>query len=582
MKFVRLLLSGVLLWLNGPETLCAQTLAQARSVAGSAAPVPVVFGLAPQASGTALSLALSLPAASLPSVALPRAGVLQATRVRAAIPTIVQPAAASQVPAGFRAAAPAPQAVQAHPGVLLEQPAKWEAAAGGVSAAREAFRGEGKRLRLDQVFENAKPASKAEAEPVPGALSSASSGLKPALPGGQAVFAEDPPEPELPKPFKRYLLSQSLYALGQQAACILVPLLAFSGHGAGFAVLSETLSLAAIIPGSWFGARWVERFDSKRVTMAAAALEGALLASLPVLHFAFGAVPALYFLAFNLARGFLYGAMRGVAEKEILSRIVGAGDKRRLKSAGAAFFAVFSAMETLAAVVTVALLPSLGAAALAVAMGSAMILSAIGLLAVPLRGESAAEEAPGGKQERLSAAEAWPYVFAQWVFLAFYSFFSPLISYGVFHSDSLGAWSVGAYTVGSLAVSAFLKLFPNVRISRRAWTAAALAATLAYLLGSALLPVPALSAVLAGVMGAGVGGAQVRWSAHFQNSLEQKSQPREFQRLTTWTVVCLLALSAVMEPLILLLGLPMSAVIGAAAAVVAAAAGLAFYLSRGR
>ncbi|HAH06479.1 MAG TPA: hypothetical protein DCM05_08130 [Elusimicrobia bacterium] len=578
MKTLRLLLAAVLLWLHGPETLCAQTLAQARQTPVTAAPALVVPGLAPSLGGPALSLALtlSLPSASLPTVSAPRLGTVQTAPARASIPAAILPAASLRQAASVLQALPL-QAAQAAQTAPLAQPAKWEAAVGGVSAVQESFRGEDGKLKLSQVFENAKPASNSAAEPISAAPSVAPSGLRPAVQGDKAVFAEDPPEPELPRPFKRYLLSQSLYALGQQAACILVPMLAFTGHGAGFAVLSETLSLAAIIPGSWFGARWVERFDSKRVTIIAAALEGVLLASIPVLHFALGAVPALYFLAFNAARGFIYGAMRGVAEKEILSRIVGAGDKQKLKNAGAAFFAVFSAMETVAAVVTVALLPSLGAAALAIAMGAAMILSAMGLLAVPLRGGGAAEEAPGGKQKRLSAAEAWPYVFSQWVFLAFYSFFSPLISYGVFESGSLGAWSVGAYTVGSLAVSAFLRFFPNVHVSRRTWTLAAMAATLAYLLGSAFIPVPALSAVLAGVMGVGVGGSQVRWSTHYQNNLDQSVQPREFQRLTTWTVVCLLALSAVMEPLILGFGLPMSAVIGVAAAVIAAAAGTAFW-----
>ncbi|MEK7742860.1 MAG: MFS transporter, partial [Elusimicrobiota bacterium] len=228
-----------------------------------------------------------------------------------------------------------------------------------------------------------------------------------ALPG-----PADKPSKGLPFSYNLYLATQFLYALGQEATSLIAPLYAYSAQGLAFAVASQASFLLAILPGSFLGERWVKRFDAKKVYLAGNLLHGLFALSVPVLHALTGVFSPVHFLASNLLAGFVYGALRGVAEKEIAPRILGQEDRERLDKAGSLFYAAFEGAELTAALVIAGLIPLLGLNPAAAVMSALMLASAVPIWFMKLKREkSEGGKETGGTEKSLPKMLYLPYLF---------------------------------------------------------------------------------------------------------------------------------------------------------------------------
>ncbi len=401
---------------------------------------------------------------------------------------------------------------------------------------------------------------------------------------GKIAGSEDAPGgPASPKPAEKsakglpvsyhlYLAAQFLYALGQEATSLIAPLYAYSAQGLAFAVASQASFLLAILPGSFLGEKWVKRFDAKKVYLAGNLLHGLFALSVPVLHALTGAFSPVHFLASNLLAGFVYGALRGVAEKEIAPRILGQEDRERLDKAGSLFYAAFEGAELTAALVIAGLIPLLGLNPAAAVMSALMLASAVPIWFMKLKREkSEGGKETGGTEKSLPKMLYLPYIFTVFSHLSLYMFLAPFLALEVFRQPSLNGTLVAFYTAGSLLVALATAYAPKLagKLSERGWAAAGIASMLAFLAASLLLQSVPLSMAAALLLGVGLTGMQIQWRSLYQQRLAIEVQPTVFKWLSVLSVTLALPPFVFMQAG-LVLGWSMPALLMALGAVIAA------------
>jgi MFS family permease len=441
---------------------------------------------------------------------------------------------------------------------------------------------ERKTAAIDETFDGARPAKRTDvislSEHRDGRTASeTSSTLAPAGKTSPAAVEEpktpapEKPEGKIPVSYYLYLGGQFLYALGQEATSLIAPLYAYAAQGLAFAVATQAAFLIAILPGSFLGAKWVRRFDAKKVYLAGNILHGLMALSVPVLHVLTGAFSPWHFLASNIAAGFIYGSLRGVAEKEIAPRIMGQEDRGRLNKAGALFYAAFEGAELVAALAIAAAIPLLGLNPTAAVMSLVMLASAAPIWFMKLKKTGSAEEETGGSEKKLPKMLYLPYIFSVFSHLSLYMFLAPFLALEVFHAEALNSTIVAFYTVGSLIVALATAYAPKLtgKLSEKGWAAAGVASMLAFLAAALVLQSPALTMAAALILGVGLTGMQVQWRSLYQQRLAIDAQPGVFKWLSTWGVLATLPPFAFIQAG-LFLGWSMPVLLTAVAAAIAA------------
>ncbi|HAM35773.1 MAG TPA: hypothetical protein DEB40_06470 [Elusimicrobia bacterium] len=405
-------------------------------------------------------------------------------------------------------------------------------------------------------------------------LSDAPSKTRSAAPESQAKVpqrpAQDPPKTRLPFSYYLYLIGQFLYALGQEATSLIAPLYAYSAQGLAFAVASQALFLVAILPGSFLGAKWIKRFDAKKVYLAGNILHGLFALSVPVLHVLTGAFSPLHFLASNIITGFIYGSLRGVAEKEIAPRILGQEDRGRLNRAGALFYAAFEGAELIAALLIMGLIPFLGLNPTAAIMSAVMLASAVPIWFMQLKKAAPGDEAKGGIEKRLPKMLYLPYIFSVFSHLSLYMLLAPFLALEIFHKEALNSTIVACYTVGSLLVALVTAYASKLtgKLSERHWAALGVASMLVFMAAALFLQSQLLTLGAAFLLGIGLTAMQVQWRSLYQQRLDIAVQPTVFQWLSILGVVATLPAFTFMQAGIFL-GWPMPLLLTAVAAAIA-------------
>lgn len=365
----------------------------------------------------------------------------------------------------------------------------------------------------------------------------------------------------LPRSFYLYLTSQLLYGIGQESAALLTPLYAYFAMGLEFAVASQAAALLAIIPGSMLGAKWIRKFDAKKVYFWGNLIHGLFFLSIPVLHWLTGSFSPVHFIAFKIVSGMIYGALRGVAEKEITPRIVGQ-NKARLKKAGSMFYASFESAEMISALATGFMIAAMGLNLTSFLMAGIMLLSLIPLYFIKYKRKGPVKDPneKGGTEKKLPKLIYLPFVFAMFAHMALYDFIAPFMALEVFAAEAFGAQMIGAYTFGSLAVALFTSYAPKAAssLSERGWAALGVLSFLAFLWGSLIFVSPYLSLALAWVMGVGLTGMMIQWRAIYQQRLALDAQPKAFERLMIASVLVAIIPFAIMQGGLFLPGVSMA------------------------
>ncbi|MFA6316963.1 MAG: MFS transporter [Elusimicrobiota bacterium] len=620
-RFLAAVIPAVLLWASVPVPALAQTITAGT---GKVAAVPsaqnmgigAAAGVAGVPAGNLAPLASQgfSPSLGLPGIAAPRIerGLAEVSpeavlgsAVPEALPAVLPPQAVS-IPFGLPSAevqAPKPAAeakVQAvEDGISVAAPAEKEAPA-SVTALRSLGKGIAKpgtdAAGLNYAFDGnaavradpVEPASSGEAAAqAKAALTLAKSGPITAGPKAEAPApVTEKPQGKLPFSYYLYLAGQYLYALGQEATSLIAPLYAYAAQGLAFAVTTQAAFLVAILPGALLGSRWVKRFDAKKVYVAGNILHGLVALSVPVAHVLTGVFSPVHFLVSNLVAGFIYGALRGVAEKEIAPRIVGQENRDKLNKAGALFYAAFEGAELTAALVIGALIPLLGLNPTAAVMSGMMLLSALPLAMMKLKrdGSAGEDEEKGGTEAKLPWMTYLPYIFTVFSHLSLYMFLAPFTALEIFKSQALNGTIVAFYTVGSLVTALVTAYLPKVTkvLDERGWAGVGIGTMIAFLAASLLFQSVPLTLGAAFLLGVGLTQMQIVWRSLYQQKLAIDAQPHVFQWLS------IIPVAATLPPFLfmqagLFMGWSMPAllgVIGAAITVVSLGVPLFNWLSK--
>lgn len=553
------LILSALLWINGPlpafaarivtPSSAAQTTGSWGGPAGLGSRQTGVAGPALNAHAVSLSAPTLGAVPSAPTVRSESAAPLSAAPALLPLPLLAAPAAQAALGASAEpAAAPAAAGLR----VMGERLAAGEAASPA---------GTEKSGVLDESFDGIRVKTPAETASIPDVLGQSqapalSATLAPAAGVQSTTRSEAPktpapeqPEGRIPASYYLYLAGQFLYALGQEATSLIAPLYAYAAQGLTFAVATQAAFLVAILPGSFLGAKWVRRFDAKKVYLAGNLIHGLVALSVPLMHVLTGAFSPWHFLASNIVAGFIYGSLRGVAEKEIAPRIMGQEDRGRLNKAGALFYAAFEGAELVAALVIGAAIPFLGLNPTAAIMSAVMLSSVVPLWLMKLKKAGSAEEEKGGTEKKLPKMLYLPYIFSLFSHLSLYMFLAPFLALEVFHKAALNSTIVAFYTVGSLAVALVTAYAPKLtgRISERGWAAVGVGSMMLFLAAALVLQNPILTMAAAFVLGVGLTAMQVQWRSLYQQRLAIDAQPGVFKWLSTWGVLATLPPFAFMQ-----------------------------------
>ncbi|MDD5629244.1 MAG: MFS transporter [Elusimicrobia bacterium] len=550
-KALAVLVLSALLWSSGPLPAFAARAVAPSAAAGTSASWTGPAGLGPSQAGVSRPVLDAAPVSwaaptlgtlpSAPAVRSVSASVLPAAPALSPLPLLAAPAAQTPL-----AVAAEPAAVTAAEGlqVLSEKLAPDQtsspAEAEKSGALNKAFDGSGLKSRAEAAAVS-DPVMERPSAARPQALAPAA-GTSSALSQAPGTPAPEQPAGRIPISYYLYLAGQFLYALGQEATSLIAPLYAYSAQGLAFAVATQAAFLVAILPGSFLGAKWVQRFDAKKVYLAGNLLHGLMALSVPVLHVLTGAFSPWHFLASNIAAGFIYGSLRGVAEKEIAPRIMGQEDRGRLNKAGALFYAAFEGAELVAALVIGAAIPLLGLNPTAAIMSAVMLSSVVPIWFMKLKKAGSAEEETGGTEKKLPKMLYLPYIFSLFSHLSLYMFLAPFLALEVFHKAALNSSIVAFYTVGSLVVALATAYAPKLtgKLSEKGWAAAGVASMLAFLAASLVLQNPILTMAAAFALGIGLTGMQVQWRSLYQQRLDIGVQPGIFKWLSVVGVLATL------------------------------------------
>lgn len=429
----------------------------------------------------------------------------------------------------------------------------------------------------------------------------------------------------LPTSFKYFVAASSLLAMANEGISIITSVYGITQFGLTAGILSQATNLVFRIPGSLVAAKWVKKFDPKRIYMATTALQAVLLLSLPLGAWYFGsaaltlaigthsvAVPlflAQYFLI-QAVQGLIYGATRGMAESAIMPRLLGDADAKRLEIGG---FLWMAAVEFLCLVTAFGLSPAVRALlgsniALAVFSGI-QFLSLFLFWKIELSEPKAAaggekkpeETSPGDEASKKTARvdslptrEYIPYVMSSLLHFTFYSLFSGLFATNTFDNQFMADLATGSYDTGSMvigitaAVPALLaslepasqaggneaKKKPGLmdRLSLKSWFGVAGLAAAAYI-WTGFLGLQWINLAFAATLGAMTTVNRTKWMASYQSRLKPEHHARVGASLSSVSTLVALIPFAVMSlgkvygvaPLRLLYGIAIGASIAIAA-----------------
>jgi len=354
----------------------------------------------------------------------------------------------------------------------------------------------------------------------------------------------------LTKAYKFYLAGQILYALGQEASTLIAPLYAYFQQGLGFAVAAQFVDLVAIIPGSMIGDWLVRKFDSKKVYLAGILIHAVAFLSVPAAFLLTGAFSPVHFIAFKVVSGLIYGALRGVAEKEIPSRILGQEDMERLKTAGSLFYAAFEVAELISALAVTALIAAMSLNGASLVMGLVMASSLIPNFLIRFRkGAPVGEETGSGTEKKLPLRLYLPFIFSLLFHILLYGFFAPFFALEVFKSPAFNATIIAFYTGGSLVVALLSSWLPKLtsKLTEYGWSVAGIGSALSFFWASLFLQIPVLTLGLSFLMGMGLTEMQIQWRALYQKRLEIGAQSKAFKWLMIWGVLAAIIPAAIFQ-----------------------------------
>lgn len=396
-----------------------------------------------------------------------------------------------------------------------------------------------------------------------------------------------------PPSFYRYLQVAFVSSAGHEAAAVLTPLFAYLSSGIVFALTSQATALVGQLIGSFVGARLIKGFDSKKAYAVLNTAKAIGFLGVPLLFWLSSALslPAVvfpaYLIAYKLLSGFNYGALRGVAEKEIMGRLIRRKSKSRLEEMGAVFYVSYGSGALTSNLVTAGLLMLMSQNLVAGLMGLVMLSSLIPLRRMKLHSmaEVSKAEAEVGVRKKLPWKLYLPFSFAFLVHMTLYDVFAPFLGLEVFGLASMGGLILGAFNLGSMLMAVLSWVKPGLmgKLSEKQWWAAAAISTLAFLWATLALQVPVLSLALAALTGMGVSAVTIQWRAAFQRMLSQEAQPAVFKWLSAIGAVAVLIAFGIIQGSILGLGLtPVAGLAIVVGVMTALAAGIHLSMFRGK
>ncbi len=339
---------------------------------------------------------------------------------------------------------------------------------------------------------------------------------------------------ELPAPFLwRYVPGWSIAAMGGEMQAVALPVFTAQIFGLSQAIIAAGVNLIARIPGAWTGAFFVGHFSPKtinNVALIVSALSGGLVPAALFFHLPHAALFGAFLLGSALS-GLVYGATRGVTENLIPPLLISDRSQREFGLNYAYQWIELSSISM--AMISVPLLHAFGGSVVMGISSSFFLIAALFYASLNLHKPTASatsvsiEQTP---QEGLSWRSYVPFVFFRFIHFSLYSVFAAAISMGIWHDDKMtgniiGAYDFGSWVFGFLATAALLP-----KKGERPWTLAGIGSALAFLWASSLIPIPALSMVLAGVMGGMVMINSNKWMSLYQEKLPQS----KLKNLSKW------------------------------------------------
>lgn len=429
---------------------------------------------------------------------------------------------------------------------------------------------------------------------------------------------------QIPPPFYHFVWGSSLLTVASEGTSIITSIYGISQFGAIAGVLSQAVGLVFRIPGSLIGARVVKKFDAKKMYIFTTALRGLLLLSLPLGSWLWGTAALsvlglfsvnaflLHYLAFQALDGLIYGATRGMAESQIMPRLVGQ-DPKVLETSG---FLWMAAIETFALGTAFFLSPWVRGAFgpnVAIAVFGAIMLSSLFFFkkikfldepqtaAAPKKEETPKNDE--GKLDKLPMKEYIPYIMASFLHFVFYSLFSGVFATYTFKMDKMADWSTGFYDTGSLAIGLLAAIpallatldpktggaedpgkkkggviawFNNIPL--KYWFALAIGGGIFYL-GAGLAAIKIAGLIAAAALGALTTVNRTKWMSSYLSRLKTEHHGKVIARLNSASTVAALVPFAIFS-VGQLLGAAIAPLLLGISAVIAAGMIIAWLLKR--
>lgn len=347
----------------------------------------------------------------------------------------------------------------------------------------------------------------------------------------------------LPVSFKSYTFAVSMLSGTSWGIGIIMSVYGIKQWGLVAGLAAQALSLALRIPGSLIGARVLKRLgaDSRKIYIWTTVVQGLQLLSLPLGLWLFGAGSVGYLVVFMVGQaiyGLVYGSTYGMAEGQIMRRMLGS-NSYRLETAGfvstasreifsLAFLFVVSPLLLLTVDADSAILVYAG-----LVLSTIPFFAAIRYVPEPAAAAPVAAAKPAPAPEpSLPKRDFLPYVASVFLNAVFYALVGVFALYA-FGNEAMSALAMTAYVAGRAGVSLIAALCemaagPERILIGRAkaldWLSAKAAFALMVSVASTYLAfstagwaIPALAAAL--LMGITTAVNSVRWMASYQSRL---------------------------------------------------------------
>ncbi len=365
------------------------------------------------------------------------------------------------------------------------------------------------------------------------------------LPIESAGNLEDAPSPrkfkwlreiqELPSQFLwKYVPGWSIAAMGGEMQAVALPVFTAQVFGLSQAIIASGVNLIARIPGAWTGAFFVGHFSPKVINNAAliiSALSGGLVPAAIFLHLSHAALLGAFLLGSALS-GLVYGATRGVTENLIPPLLIADRSQREFGLNYAYQWVELSSIAM--AMISVPLLHVFGGSVMLGISSSFFLISTLFYASLKLHKPNASPASPVALDKTSEKGLSWrnyvPFVFFRLMHFSLYAVFAAAISLGILHSDKMTGNIIGSYDFGSWVFGFLATMALLPKKGERSWTFFGVGTALAFLWASSLLSIPALSMVLAGVMGGMIMINSNKWMSLYQEKLHQS----KLKNLSKW------------------------------------------------